>query len=200
MRTSYTSEAATNDRNRGIACSTAIGKIYSDPDEATDVYTRLDAPERHGHRPRGDGRHPCRWRCQSITGEQVIDAGRCRQVLAIPGDRRPLRAIGRLATRSDFRARAAISGGLVTVAPGKGSGLSTCSPRLDSAGNSVKGQFITRFLSRSARPQPLCLPPCPVIDAGRCGELHFAGMCPAMTCPPEVPRRHDRRRPLAHRA
>jgi glutaminase len=36
----------------------------------------------------------------------------------------------------------------VTVSPGKG-GLGTFSPPLDAAGNSVRGQHITRYLSEA---------------------------------------------------
>ena len=42
--------------------------------------------------------------------------------------------------------KSGIGGGIVTVSPGKG-GLGTFAPRLDQAGNSVKGQLIARFLS-----------------------------------------------------
>ena len=43
--------------------------------------------------------------------------------------------------------KSGIAGGIVTVSPGKG-GLGTFAPRLDGAGNSVKGQLAARFLSR----------------------------------------------------
>jgi glutaminase len=43
--------------------------------------------------------------------------------------------------------KSGIGGGIVTVSPGKG-GLATFSPLLDQAGNSVKGQQVTRFLSQ----------------------------------------------------
>ena len=43
--------------------------------------------------------------------------------------------------------KSGIGGGIVTVAPGKG-GLGTFAPPLDSAGNSVKGQLVSRFLAR----------------------------------------------------
>lgn len=43
--------------------------------------------------------------------------------------------------------KSGIGGGIVTVAPGKG-GMGTFGPRLDDAGNSVKGQLAARFLSR----------------------------------------------------
>jgi len=42
--------------------------------------------------------------------------------------------------------KSGVSGGIVTVAPGKGA-LATFSPPLDEAGNSVRGLLATRFLS-----------------------------------------------------
>ena len=43
--------------------------------------------------------------------------------------------------------KSGVSGGIVTVAPGKG-GMATFSPPLDVAGNSVRGQLATKMLSR----------------------------------------------------
>ena len=43
--------------------------------------------------------------------------------------------------------KSGISGGIVTVSPGKG-GLGTFAPALDGAGNSVKGQLVAKFLSQ----------------------------------------------------
>ena len=51
--------------------------------------------------------------------------------------------------------KSGIGGGIVTVAPGKG-GLGTFAPRLDEAGNSVKGQLAARSFAR-ARTRPLRL-------------------------------------------
>ena len=42
--------------------------------------------------------------------------------------------------------KSGVSGGIVTISPGKG-GLGTFSPPLDEAGNSVRGQRATRYLS-----------------------------------------------------
>ena len=42
--------------------------------------------------------------------------------------------------------KSGVSGGIVTVAPGKG-GLATFSPPLDAAGNSVRGQLVTKYLA-----------------------------------------------------
>jgi len=44
--------------------------------------------------------------------------------------------------------KSGVAGGIVTVSPGKG-GLGTFSPPLDGAGNSVRGQRITRYLSEA---------------------------------------------------
>jgi glutaminase len=43
--------------------------------------------------------------------------------------------------------KSGIGGGIVTVSPGKGA-LGTFGPRLDAAGNSVKGVRAAQFLSR----------------------------------------------------
>ena len=43
--------------------------------------------------------------------------------------------------------KSGVSGGIVTVAPGK-AGIATFSPPLDAAGNSVRGQRVARFLAR----------------------------------------------------
>ena len=43
-------------------------------------------------------------------------------------------------------AKSGIGGGIVTVSPGKG-GMGTFAPPLDTAGNSVRGQLATAYLS-----------------------------------------------------
>src|SRR5262249_22622603 len=45
-------------------------------------------------------------------------------------------------------AKSGISGGIVTVSPGKG-GLGTFAPPLDGIGNSVKGRLVARFLPQA---------------------------------------------------
>ena len=45
--------------------------------------------------------------------------------------------------------KSGVSGGIITVSPGKG-GLAVFSPPLDAAGNSVRGQLVTRYLSEAA--------------------------------------------------
>ena len=50
--------------------------------------------------------------------------------------------------------KSGIGGGMVTVSPGKG-GLGTFAPRLDEAGNSVKGRMVGALPVAAARPEPV---------------------------------------------
>ena len=83
-----------------------------------------------------------------LTGERVVSEETCRHTLAV------MTSAGLYETSGDWLydvglpGKSGIGGGIVTVAPGKG-GLGTFAPRLDAAGNSVKGQLAARFLSRS---------------------------------------------------
>jgi glutaminase len=83
-----------------------------------------------------------------VTGRRVVDAPVCHYVLAV------MLTAGLYETSGDWLyeiglpGKSGIGGGIVTVAPGKG-GLGTFAPRLDGAGNSVRGQLAARFLSRA---------------------------------------------------
>lgn len=145
----YASEAATNQRNRAIArLLQSYGRIEFDPRQTTDVYTKQcsllvsaeDLAIMAGTLADG-GVNP-------ITREQVIDATVCRDTLAVMATSGLYEFSGDWLFEVGIPAKSGVSGGIVTVAPGKG-GLGTFSPRLDAAGNSVRGQRAARFLSHS---------------------------------------------------
>ena len=52
--------------------------------------------------------------------------------------------------------KSGIGGGIVTVSPGKGA-IGTFAPPLDAAGNSVRGQLVSKFLSQNLGMQPVNL-------------------------------------------
>ena len=143
----YQSEAATNQRNAGIAhLLRGYGRLYCDPDDATDVYTRqcsLLVTARDlavmGATLAGGGINP-------VTGERVVSAGTCRRVLAVMATAGLYERSGDWLYDVGLPGKSGVSGGMVTVAPGKGA-VAVCSPRLDAAGNSVRGRLVTRFLS-----------------------------------------------------
>lgn len=143
----YRSEAATNLRNSGIAhLLRGYGRLYSDPDEAVDVYTRQcsllvtarDLAVMGGTLADG-GVNP-------LTGEQVVSPDTCRRVLAVMATAGLYERSGEWLYDVGLPGKSGVSGGIVTVAPGKGA-LATYSPPLDAAGNSVRGCLATRFLS-----------------------------------------------------
>ena len=144
----YESEAASNLRNQGIAhLLDSYERLYFDPDEATDVYTRqcsllVSAADLAvmGATLADGGVNP-------LTGEQVVSAATCTRVLAVLATAGLYERSGDWLYEIGLPGKSGVSGGIVTMAPGKG-GLGTFSPPLDPAGNSVRGKRLTRFLSQ----------------------------------------------------
>ena len=141
------SARATNTRNRGIArLLESYGRIYMDPIEATDLYTRqccLDVTARDlavmGATLADGGVNP-------LTRERVVAATSCKAALAVMATAGLYETSGDWLYDIGLPGKSGIGGGIVTVAPGKG-GIGTFSPPLDAAGNSVRGQLVARFLS-----------------------------------------------------
>lgn len=143
------SERATNDRNEAVArLLVGSGSIYFDPDETTDVYTRecsllvcaadlalMGATLANG------GVNP-------VTGHRVVSPDTCRRTLALMLTAGLYELSGDWLYEVGLPAKSGVSGGIVTVAPGKGA-VATFSPPLDSAGNSVRGQLATKMLSEA---------------------------------------------------
>jgi glutaminase len=139
--------AETNFRNREIARRLeTYGRIYLDPLEATELYTRqcsLNVSARDlavmGATLADGGVNP-------LTRERVVDAQSCKFALAVMATAGLYETSGDWLYDVGLPGKSGISGGIVTVSPGKG-GLGTFAPPLDPAGNSVKGQLTARFLS-----------------------------------------------------
>ena len=143
----YASEAATNQRNRGIArLLQGYGRIYSDPEEATDIYTRQCALNVTARDLAVMGATLADGGVNPITKERVVDVDRCRRVLAVMATAGLYEQSGDWLYEVGLPGKSGVAGGIVTIAPGKG-GLGVFSPPLDRAGNSVRGQLVTRFLS-----------------------------------------------------
>jgi len=143
----YRSESHTNLRNQGIAhLLESYGRLYSDPDETTDVYTRqcsllVSATDLAvmGATLADGGVNP-------VTGERVIEAHNCKHVLAAMATAGLYEHSGDWLYEVGLPGKSGVGGGIVTIAPGKG-GMGTFSPPLDEAGNSVRGQRATRHLA-----------------------------------------------------
>ena len=143
----YESEAATNDRNRGIAHLLAgYGRMYCDPDVATDIYTRQCSLRVNARDLAVMGATLADGGVNPLTGTRAIAADTCRRVLPVLATAGLYEHSGDWLYDVGLPGKSGVSGGVVTVAPGKG-GVGTFSPPLDEAGNSVRGQRMTTFLS-----------------------------------------------------
>jgi len=123
------------------------GLIAIDPADAVDLYTRqcsLTVTARDlavmGATLADGGVNP-------LTGTRVIDAESCKCALAVMATAGLYETSGDWLYDVGLPGKSGIGGGIVTVSPGKG-GFGAFSPRLDDAGNSVKGQLAARYLSR----------------------------------------------------
>jgi len=143
----YRSEAAANQRNEGIAnLLRRYDRIYSDPLQATDIYTRQCALRVTARDLAVMAATLANGGVNPVTREPVIDAIHCQHVLAVMVTAGLYENSGDWLYDTGLPGKSGVSGGMITVAPGKG-GLATFAPPLDEAGNSVKGQLTARFLS-----------------------------------------------------
>jgi glutaminase len=144
----YASATATNFRNQSIArLLQSYGRIYLDPTEATDLYTKQCSLNVSAKDLAVMGATLADGGVNPLTKERLVDPIVCHYTLAV------MTTAGLYETSGDWLydiglpGKSGIGGGIVTVSPGKG-GLGTFAPPLDAAGNSVKGQLVAKFLSQ----------------------------------------------------
>src|SRR4051812_23424521 len=142
------SAAETNHRNRALAALLrSTGALAGEADEATDLYTRQSCLAVTAVDLAVMGATLADGGVNPLTGQRVVGPDMARVALAV------MLVAGLYETSGDWLldvgmpGKSGIGGGIVTVAPGKG-GLGTYSPRLDGAGNSVRGQLVARALAR----------------------------------------------------
>ena len=143
----YESESESNLRNQGVAhLLYGYGRLFTDPVTTVDLYTRqcsllatVEDLAVMGATLADGGTNP-------ITGAQVVSPGVAKRTLAVMSTAGLYERSGDWLYDVGLPGKSGVSGGIVTVAPGKG-GLATFSPPLDEAGNSVRGQAASRFLS-----------------------------------------------------
>ncbi|MCG5237946.1 glutaminase A [Xanthobacter oligotrophicus] len=138
----------TNFRNRAIArMLQSVGRIYCDPDEAVELYTRQCSLNVNAKDLAVMGATLADGGVNPVTGERVVDAKVCHYTLAVMTTAGLYETSGDWLYEIGLPGKSGIGGGIVTVSPGKG-GLGTFAPPLDAAGNSIKGQLAARYLSQ----------------------------------------------------
>ncbi len=137
-----------NARNRAIGqLLQSYGRIEGDPTHALELYTRqcsLNVTAKDlavmGATLADGGVNP-------LTRRRVIDPESAKRALAVMATAGLYETSGDWLYDVGLPGKSGIAGGIVAVAPGKGA-LGVFAPRLDAAGNSVKGQLVARFLSQ----------------------------------------------------
>jgi glutaminase len=144
----YASASETNFRNQSIArMLQSFGRIYCEPAEAVDLYTKQCALNVSARDLAVMGATLADGGVNPITKERVVDAAVCHYALAVMATAGLYETSGDWLFDIGLPGKSGIGGGIVTVSPGKG-GLGTFAPPLDAAGNSVKGQLVAKFLSQ----------------------------------------------------
>ena len=144
----YASASETNFRNQSIArLLQSFGRIYQDPAEATDLYTKQCSLNVSAKDLAVMGATLADGGVNPLTKERVVDSSVCHYALAVMATAGLYETSGDWLYDIGLPGKSGIGGGIVTVSPGKG-GLGTFAPLLDTAGNSVKGQLVAKFLSQ----------------------------------------------------
>jgi glutaminase len=143
----FASASQSNSRNQAIGqLLHSCGQIAIEPAHAVELYTRQcslnviakDLAVMGGTLADG-GVNP-------LTRKRVVDAESCKFTLAVMATAGLYETSGDWLYDVGLPGKSGIGGGIVTVSPGKG-GFGAFAPRLDDAGNSVKGQLAARYLS-----------------------------------------------------
>ena len=145
----YKSEAATNQGNRALAALLVkYNRIYADPVESVDVYTRECSVGVNARQLAMMGATIANNGVNPATGQRVIKAENVPYILAAMSTAGLYDSSGGWAWRVGLPAKSGVGGGIIAIVPGKGA-VATFAPPLDEAGNSVKGQKVIEYVAHA---------------------------------------------------
>jgi glutaminase len=134
----YASEAATNQGNRAIAALLAkYERIYADPAESVDVYTRQCSIGVSAKQLAVMGATLANGGVNPVTRQRVLDARHVPKLLAVMTMAGFYDEAGLWAYQAGLPAKTGVGGGIVAVVPGR-MAIVGFSPRLNKAGNSIR--------------------------------------------------------------
>ncbi|WP_437178500.1 glutaminase A [Legionella quinlivanii] len=145
----FASEKRTGNRNRSLAfLLKSRNNLGSDVNETLDLYFALCSYEAQLEQMlylptmlANGGRDP-------ITNEQIISAETCKITLAIMATCGLYDETGTHMVRTGIPAKSGVSGYTIASLPGK-AGIVVLSPRVNSKGNSIRGELMLEGLSRA---------------------------------------------------
>ncbi len=143
----YKSEAATNTGNKALAALLLkYERIYSDPVEAVDVYTKQCSVGVNAKQLAVMGATLANNGINPLTGEQVIKRENVPEILSAMTMAGLYDGSGGWAWNVGLPSKSGVGGGIVSVVPGKGA-IAVFAPPLDKAGNSVKAQLVIHYIA-----------------------------------------------------
>jgi glutaminase len=144
----YKSEAATNQGNRALAALLLkYERIYSDPLEAVDIYTKQCSVGVNVAQLAQMGATLANAGVNPVTGERVVRAEDIPEILATMSMAGLYDGSGGWAWHVGLPAKSGVGGGILAVVPGKGA-IAVFAPPLDEAGNSVKAQKVISHVAK----------------------------------------------------
>ena len=143
----YKSEAATNQGNRALAALLLkFERIYSEPLEAVDVYTKQCSVGVNVKQLAQMGATLANGGVNPVTGERVMKTEDVPHILSTMMMAGLYDGSGGWAWHVGLPAKSGVGGGILAVVPGKGA-VAVFAPPLDEAGNSVKAQKAITFIA-----------------------------------------------------
>jgi glutaminase len=143
----YQSEAATNQGNRALAALLLkYERIYSEPLEAVDIYTKACSVGANVKQLAQMGATLANNGLNPVTGEQVIRPEFIPYILSAMTMAGLYDGSGGWAWHVGLPAKSGVGGAILAIVPGKGA-IAVFAPRLDDAGNSVKAQKVITYVS-----------------------------------------------------
>jgi glutaminase len=145
----YTSEAATNFHNRGIAWLLySYGTLYSEPMEACDVYTKQCSVSITAKDLATMGATLAAGGVNPVSKQRVVAAANVPHILAEMTMEGLYDASGDWAFTVGLPGKSGVGGGILAVAPGV-LAIAAFAPPLDPVGNSVKGALAVQYVANT---------------------------------------------------
>lgn len=155
----YVSEAGDNLRNQSIAhLLKAYGRMYFDPVEATDLYTKQCAINVNAMDLATMAATLANGGVNPVTKKKVVSPQTAMYTLPVMATAGLYDNSGIWLYNSGLPAKSGVGGGLLAVCPGK-FGIAVVSPPLDEAGNSVKAQKVIDFIVDQLKVNPYLVQP-----------------------------------------
>lgn len=155
----YKSEAATNQRNQAIAMLLyAYGRMYFDPLEATDIYTKQCALAVNAKDLGVMAATLANGGINPLTKKKVVSYQTVAHVIPVMATAGLYDDSGQWIFNVGLPGKSGVGGGIIAFYPGQ-FGIAVISPRLDAAGNSVRAQESIKHIVAELGSNPFYVEP-----------------------------------------